>query len=73
MKKLYRSKKDRSLLGLFSGLGHYFDIDPTVLRLVWVLIAVMTGFIPGLLAYIIAALFVPEEPSDSIIEETKPE
>ena len=61
-KKLYRSRKDRMIFGAIGGLGEYFGVDSNLLRLVWILIVVFTGFIPGILAYIIAAIIIPEEP-----------
>jgi phage shock protein C len=60
-KNLYRSKKNRILAGIFGGLGEYFDIDPTVLRLGWLLVFVFTGIFPGILAYIIAIFIVPNK------------
>lgn len=60
-KNLYRSKKNRILAGIFGGLGEYFDIDPTVLRLGWLLVFVFTGIFPGFLAYIIAIFIVPSK------------
>jgi len=60
-KKLYRSSENRVLTGLFGGLGDYFDVDPTVLRIGWLLVVVFTGFVPGLIAYIVAALIVSEK------------
>ena len=58
-KKLYRSRDNKVLAGIFGGLGDYFDIDPTVLRLGWLLVFVFTGIFPGLLAYIVAIIVVP--------------
>ncbi len=60
-KKLYRSRTDRMLWGVCGGLARYFNIDPTIVRL----IAVLTIFIDGLgiLAYIILAIVVPLEGS----------
>jgi phage shock protein PspC (stress-responsive transcriptional regulator) len=60
MKRLYRSKKNRILAGVIGGLGEYFNIDPVLLRLIWVLVVVFTGFFPGTIAYIIALVIVPE-------------
>ncbi|MBU0572279.1 PspC domain-containing protein [Patescibacteria group bacterium] len=60
-KKLYRSKDNKILAGIIGGLGEYFDIDPTVLRLGWLLVFVFTGIFPVLLAYIIAILIVPNK------------
>ena len=58
-KKLYRSNKNKILAGIFGGLGEYFDVDPTILRLGWLLVSVFTGIFPGFLAYLIAILIVP--------------
>ena len=60
-KKLYRSRTDKKLTGVCGGLAKYFSVDPTVVRLVCALICLFTG--AGLLAYIIAALVIPEEPN----------
>ena len=60
-KKLYRSKKDKQLAGVCGGLAEYINIDVTVVRLIWVLLAV---FGAGILAYIICALIIPEKPDD---------
>ena len=45
--------------GVCAGIGNYFNIDPTLIRLVWVLASVVGG--SGLLVYIIAAIIIPEE------------
>jgi len=60
-KKLYRSAHDKMLAGVCGGLAEYFNIDSSLLRLIWVLVVIFTGFFPGVLAYIIAALIVPKK------------
>jgi len=60
-KKLHRSKTDRMFAGICGGLAKYFDVDSTILRLIWVLIVVFTGFAPGVLVYIISILIIPSE------------
>lgn len=60
MKRLYRSRTDRQLTGVCGGLGAYLGIDPTLIRIAFVLLTLFGG--PGLLLYIILALIVPEEP-----------
>jgi phage shock protein C len=60
-KKLYRSKENKVLAGVFGGLGEYANIDPVLLRLFWVLIVVFTGFIPGLIAYFLAIIIIPKK------------
>jgi phage shock protein C len=62
MKKLYRSKSNRQLCGVCGGLGEYFNIDATIIRLILVVIGLCTAIIGALIAYIIAAVVVPEEP-----------
>src|SRR5690349_17636959 len=62
MKRLYRSEHDKVFAGVLGGLGEYLDIDPTILRLVYILIAILTGLIPAVIGYIIAYLIVPPKP-----------
>ncbi|MCF0200782.1 MAG: PspC domain-containing protein [Bacteroidales bacterium] len=57
-KKLYRSLTDKKLCGVCGGLGEYFNIDPTLIRIAWALFAVAGG--TGLLAYLIAAIIIPQ-------------
>lgn len=61
-KKLYRSKEGRKIAGVCSGLGDYFDIDPTIIRLIWLAMLFAVG--SGVLAYIIAWIIVPEKPAE---------
>lgn len=55
-KKLYRSNTDKMLCGVCAGIGEYLNVDPTVVRLLWVLFG-LTGF--GILAYVAAAIIMP--------------
>ena len=59
-KRLYRSRTDKQLAGVCGGLGKYFDIDPTIIRLAWVIAAFCAG--GGIIAYILAMIIVPVEP-----------
>lgn len=63
MKKLTRSKTDRKIAGVCGGLGRYFDIDPVVFRIVFVLLA-LPGGLPGVLPYLILWVLMPEENTD---------
>lgn len=58
-KRIYRSAKDRMLGGVCGGIGEYFDVDPTIVRLVAVVFALSGA---GILAYIIAWIIIPEQP-----------
>lgn len=60
VKRLYRSKKDRLIAGVCGGIAEYFNVDPTLVRLAWVVLAL--GWGTGVLAYIIAWIIVPEDP-----------
>jgi phage shock protein C len=68
-KKLYRSTDDKKIAGVCGGLGEYFDIDPTIIRLVWVALALAAG--GGIFAYILAWIIVPEQPAVTVVEETQ--
>jgi phage shock protein C len=73
-KKLYRSRNDRIIAGVCSGLGKYFEIDATLIRLVFVVMAILGGH--GVLAYIICLILIPLEPEDhpaeAVIETSEP-
>ncbi len=56
-RKLYKSR-NRMLCGVCGGIGEYFNLDPTVVRLLWIIFSVLGG--SGILAYIIAAIIIPE-------------
>ena len=60
-KRLYRSRKDRQMAGVCGGVADYLGLDPTLVRLVWVIVSIAGG--PGLLLYVIMAAVVPEEPA----------
>ena len=59
-KKLYKSSTDKKLAGVCGGLAEYFNIDSTLVRLGWVAFGLLGG--SGLLAYIIAAIIMPDRP-----------
>lgn len=59
-KRLFRSETNRKICGVCGGIGEYFNIDPTVIRLIWVL-AALASCGTGLLAYIIAAVVMPDK------------
>ena len=65
-KKLYRNSENKMVAGVCSGLADYINIDPTVIRLIWALIG-LTG--AGILAYLIAAIVIPEKPDDFVTVE----
>ncbi len=58
MKKLQKSQTDRKLCGVCGGIAEYFNCDPTLIRLLWIVFTLAGG--AGLLAYIIAAIVMPD-------------
>lgn len=62
-KRLYRSNKDSMISGVCGGLGEYFNLDPTLVRLVAILLLFLTAFMPMLIIYIILSLVVPKNPN----------
>jgi len=63
-RKLYRSKKDRIIGGVGGGLAQYFNLDPIIVRIIFILLAIADG--AGILIYIILWIFVPEEPGEAV-------
>lgn len=65
MKKLYRSKDNKVVAGVLGGIGEYMDVDPTVLRIIFIVVLVLTAVIPMGIAYVIAILLMPARPHDT--------
>lgn len=62
-RRLMRSSIDVKIGGVCGGIGEYFDVDPTIVRLVWVALSVFPGgIVGGLVAYVLAWLIVPKAP-----------
>ena len=66
MKRLYRSKKERILGGVCAGLGEHLDVDPTVIRLIWAVVSVLSVG-TGIIIYILAWIIIPEDDSDGTV------
>ena len=62
-KKLYRSTTNKTIAGVCGGLAEYLNIDPTIIRVIWALVALSGA---GLIAYLVCALIIPEKPSNII-------
>lgn len=60
-KRLYLSQTDKMLAGVCGGIAEYFDVDPTIIRLLWVLVTILTGG-AGILAYIVMMIITPHRP-----------
>ncbi|WKB35233.1 PspC domain-containing protein [Terrilactibacillus sp. S3-3] len=61
MKKLYRSKKNRILTGILGGVGEYLNLDPTLVRLIFLVLVALTGFFPFAIIYLAAYFIIPQE------------
>lgn len=59
-KRLYRIEEGKMLAGVCGGIAEYFNVDPTLIRLLWVLLSFAVGC--GILAYIICAIVIPRKP-----------
>jgi phage shock protein C len=62
-KRLYRSNRDSMIAGVCGGLGDYFNIDPTIVRLITILLLFVTGLFPILLIYIVLSVVIPKNPN----------
>lgn len=62
MKKLYRSESDKKIAGVCGGLAEYFNIDATIVRIIFVILLLPGGF-PGLIPYVILWIVVPTRPT----------
>ena len=58
VKRLYRSRNERMIAGICGGIAEYFKVDPTLIRLAWIIFVFMGG--SGILAYLIAWIIIPE-------------
>ena len=63
-KKIYRSVSDRKISGVCAGFAEYFNIDPTIIRIIWAVTSLFA--FAGIVAYLVCALIIPEKPSNII-------
>jgi len=61
-KKLMRLRYDRKIAGVCSGLADYLDLDVSLVRILWLFITLACGILPGLVAYVLGWIIIPEEP-----------
>jgi phage shock protein PspC (stress-responsive transcriptional regulator) len=70
-RRLHRSVSDRKIAGVCGGLAEYFGVDPTLVRLVWVIGTIVPGAIVfGILAYLVAWFIMPERPVPGVVTTT---
>ncbi len=65
MKRLHLSEIDRKIAGVCGGIGEYFEVDPTIVRIIVVALALVTGILPLVIGYLLAWAIIPnpEQPS----------
>lgn len=61
VRRLTRSSRDKMIAGICGGLGEYFDVDPTAIRIGYVVISVFSVAFPGILVYLLAWLIIPRD------------
>lgn len=69
MKKLYKVEEDRKIFGVCGGVAEYFNIDPTIVRLIWACLSLYYGL--GIFLYIVAAFILPDKSDVVDIEVIK--
>jgi phage shock protein C len=61
-KKLMRSRADRKIAGVCAGLAEYLELDTSLVRILWFFITLACGVVPGLVAYVLGWIIIPEAP-----------
>ena len=61
-KRLMRPRADRKIAGVCAGMAEYFDLDITLVRVLWLVITFFTGIVFGVIAYIVAWIVMPKDP-----------
>ena len=61
--RLVRHRFDRKIAGVCSGIAEHIELDASLVRLIWVLVTLASGFFPGVVTYILAWIIIPEEPT----------
>src|SRR3989337_1267377 len=69
--RLYRSRDERMIAGVAGGLAERLDLDPSLVRIIWAVLVLPTGFL-ALLVYVVMAIVVPEESADARLAPTAP-
>jgi len=64
MKKLYLSDKDRKIAGVCGGLGEYYQVDPTVIRIAWIVLTILSLGVGGIVIYLLMWLVIPRRPKE---------
>jgi len=60
--RLIRPRYDRKIAGVCAGIAEHIDLDASLVRILWILVTLTSGFFPGVVAYIIAWIIIPDQP-----------
>ncbi|MBN1154655.1 PspC domain-containing protein [candidate division KSB1 bacterium] len=71
-RRFYRSKSDRMIGGVCGGIANYFEIDSVLVRLFWVFVTLFSGFLLGVIAYIVILVVIPEADVEAESAEVHP-
>jgi phage shock protein PspC (stress-responsive transcriptional regulator) len=61
-RRLRRSRSDRKAAGVLGGIAEYWNIDPSLVRILYVVLTILTGFVPLVFMYLVMAFIIPDEP-----------
>ncbi len=70
-KRLVRPRAERKIAGVCAGLAEYFDLDITLVRVLWLIVTFFSGIIPGIVGYVVAWIVMPEEPEYATVPEAQ--
>jgi len=62
MKRIYLSRTEKKIAGVCGGIAEYFDLDPTIVRLLAIVIGIATAFAPIIIGYLLAWIIIPHQP-----------
>src|SRR5438270_13055628 len=71
-KRLVRSRTNRKIAGVCAGLAEYLDMDVTLMRLLWGVVAVLSGIVSGIIAYLVGWIVMPEEQATASVSVAQP-
>ncbi|MDR0947097.1 MAG: PspC domain-containing protein [Ruminococcus sp.] len=61
MKKLMKSQTNKTICGICAGFANYYNVDPVLVKAIYAAATIITGFIPGIIAYLVLAVIIPYE------------
>ena len=59
---MFRCRTHHVISGVCAGIGEYFNVDPALIRLAYIFVTLISGLVPGIIVYVIAAIFIPIKP-----------